>query len=111
MAILIQPLAKTTTRPNCNYAEGLISTDTYGDYDCFVSPSNGQMLIAGKRDITSVEDWKTYLASNPLEVVYELAEPQTIQLTPQQIRLLDGANNLSCNTGELNIEYFGKGVN
>lgn len=111
MAIYIQPSAKVTTRPICNYAEGLISTDTYGDYDCFVSPSNGLVLVAGKRDITSVDDWKTYLASNPLEVVYELAEPSTIQLTPQQIRLLESVNNLSCNTGELNIEYFGKGVN
>ena len=31
-----------------------------------------------------------------LEIVYELATPQTIQLTPQQIEALVGQNNLSC---------------
>jgi hypothetical protein len=40
------------------------------------------------------------------QVVYELAEPYTIQLTPQQIRLLKGTNHLSCNTGDLTIKYY-----
>ena len=40
------------------------------------------------------------------QVVYELATPYTIQLTPQQIRLLKGTNNISCNTGDLSIKYY-----
>ena len=40
------------------------------------------------------------------KLVYELAEPYTIQLTPQQIRLLKGTNHLSCNTGDLTIKYY-----
>jgi hypothetical protein len=40
------------------------------------------------------------------QVVYELATPYTIQLTPQQIRLLKGTNHLSCNTGDLSIKYY-----
>ena len=37
---------------------------------------------------------KTYLASNPMTVVYELAEPLTIQLTPQEVNSLAGDNTL-----------------
>jgi hypothetical protein len=38
--------------------------------------------------------------------VYELATPITYQLTPQQIKLLKGTNNISCNTGDLSIKYY-----
>jgi hypothetical protein len=41
-----------------------------------------------------------------VQLVYELATPYTIQLTPQQIRLLKGTNHLSCNTGDLSIKYY-----
>lgn len=68
----------------------------------------GQMIVADP-NIASVSDFVSAVSGQTL--VYELAEPQTIQLSPKQIRLLDGVNNLSCNTGELNIEYFEKGVN
>lgn len=68
----------------------------------------GQMIVADP-NIASVSDFVSAVSGQTL--VYELAEPQTIQLTPQQIRLLEGVNNLSCNAGELNIEYFKKGVN
>lgn len=43
------------------------------------------------QDLTA---WKTYLASNPLQVCYELATPITIQLPPNAISLLDGINNI-----------------
>ena len=49
-------------------------------------------------------DFKT--AMNGVQLVYELATPYTIQLTPQQIKLLKGTNNLSCNTGNLTIKYY-----
>lgn len=45
--------------------------------------------------ITSVENWKIYIANNPIQVCYELSTPQTIQLTPQQVQLLKGINNIS----------------
>jgi hypothetical protein len=45
-------------------------------------------------------------AMNGVQLVYELATPYTIQLTQQQIRLLKGTNNISCNTGDLSIKYY-----
>ena len=42
------------------------------------------------------------------QLVYELATPQTIQLTPQEIKLLLSNNTLSANSGDIRLEYFGK---
>ena len=53
---------------------------------------------------TDATAFKTAVTGQTL--VYELAEPYTIQLTPQQVRLLKGTNNLSCNTGDLSIKYY-----
>ena len=44
-----------------------------------------------------------------LQVKYELATPITYQLTPTQIKSLLGNNNAWCNTGDVTLEYFGKG--
>lgn len=44
--------------------------------------------------IGSAAAFKEWLASNPTQVVYELATPQTYALTPQQITALTGENNI-----------------
>ena len=56
---------------------------------------------------------KSYLAeqyanNTPLTVVYELATPQTIQLTPQQVELLLGENNI-WSDGEMTLTYLADG--
>ena len=53
---------------------------------------------------TDVTAFKTAVTGQTL--VYELAEPYTIQLTPEHIRLFKGTNNISCNTGDLTIKYY-----
>ena len=58
---------------------------------------------------SSESDFKTWLASNNLQVVYELATPLTISLTPTQVRSLLGNNYLSCNSGELDVLYIKEG--
>ena len=62
-------------------------------------------------DYTNAEDidtWKTARANNQL--CYKLATPIEVQLTPKQIYLLQNDNILSANSGEIAIQYFGKGV-
>ena len=39
------------------------------------------------------------------EVVYELATPITIQLTPTQVNSLLGVNNIWADTGDVDVEY------
>lgn len=57
--------------------------------------------------MTSLADYNTYLANNPLTVVYELATPTEITLTPKQIEAIVGINNVfhDCN-GEIEVKYL-----
>lgn len=67
----------------------------------------GHLLVGIPKSITTVAEWQAYLAQNPLQLCYELATPQTIQLTPQEVALLKGTNNLWCDSGEIQVTYKG----
>ena len=56
--------------------------------------------------IESITDMRAYLAENPLEVVYPLATPTTITLTPTQIDSLLGSNNVWADSGDVTVEYI-----
>jgi len=67
--------------------------------------------VSNNRDVrikdSSYSDTTTLkTALDGVKVVYKLATPYTIQLTPQQLRMLKGTNNISCNTGDLSIKYY-----
>ena len=61
-------------------------------------------------DSTDLANFKTFLASNPLQIVYELATPQTIQLTATEVALLYAYNVLWADTGDLALTYDASGV-
>lgn len=54
-------------------------------------------------DESTVEAFKTAVSGYLL--VYELATPQTVQLTPQEVNSLLGQNNISADTGDVDIVY------
>lgn len=54
---------------------------------------------------TSVEDIKTWLASNPLTVVYPIATPTTVQLTPTEVKTLLGSNSVWADSGDISVGY------
>jgi hypothetical protein len=59
--------------------------------------------------VTDVTDFKAAMASATL--VYELATPTTIQLTPTAVKSLLGSNNVWADTGDItDAEYFSKEV-
>ena len=64
-------------------------------------PKSLRYVFAGITDTLTLEEFKTWLSSNPLQVVYLLATPITYQLTPQEIRTLLGANNVWADTGDI----------
>ena len=53
----------------------------------------------------TLTDFTTFLTNNTVQLVYKLATPLTYQLTPQQINLLKGTNNVWCNTGDVEAVY------
>lgn len=54
--------------------------------------------------ISSVSDWKAWLSTNNVNIVCEIT-PQTVQLTPQEVNSLLGQNNISADTGDIDIVY------
>ena len=68
---------------------------------------NKRLYIRLGADITTVADANAYLASNNLQIKYELATPTTLTTQPTPIKSLNGINNLSVDCGEiLEGEYF-----
>ena len=52
---------------------------------------------------SNVADFKT--AMNGVQLVYELATPTEIQLTPTQVKTLLGNNNIFADSGSVEVEY------
>ena len=74
-----------------------------------------RILFGANSNITTVELANQWLATQytngtPWQIVYPLATPITIQLTPTQIKSLLGNNNAWCSTGDVDIQYFAKEV-
>lgn len=62
-------------------------------YACLPSTYNTEELIRG------------WFSSNLTQVVYKLATPITIDLTPQQMTTLLGTNNIWADTGDTEVTY------
>ena len=52
------------------------------------------MIYDADRATLTVDGWKAWLSEHPVQIVYKLATPTTIQLTPQEIKQLQGMNTL-----------------
>lgn len=75
---------------------------------------DGQYLAAGygiSNKFATTADWKAWLSEQhtsgtPVQVVYPVAEPYTIQLTPHQLNLLKGHNSLWGSCGSTHLTYI-----
>lgn len=54
----------------------------------------------------TVTAWKEWLSTNPLQLVYELAVPFTVQLTPAQLHAIKGQNNIFADCGDVAVKYW-----
>lgn len=65
----------------------------------FAFYSSTKLLMCMHTEYTSAADFTTAVTGQDL--VYELAEPFAVDVTPEQIALLTGDNNIWCDTGEI----------
>lgn len=79
---------------------GVVGNSAAGGYDKTISTyaSLPNVRIVDK-DFSSKDEYLAFFAAQsaagtPVQIAYELAEPEIIQLTPQQIAALDGTNTL-----------------
>ena len=94
-------------------AEIKLATNNIG-FNVVNSPSYNMDMMVARPDLTlfpDVASWKAYLAEQyaagtPVAIAYKVAEPYTIQLTPQQLSTLKGTNNVWSNTGDTDLTYI-----
>ena len=82
-------------------AQGFANQSSDGDF----ASSNGNVQIFARYDsATTVQAFVTAVTGQT--IVYPLANPTTIQLTPHQIRGLYGSNTIFADTGNVALEYW-----
>lgn len=79
-------------------------------YNPISGNDNGAFSLGGERVIVidhRFSDAASFSAEvNGVKLVYELATPIEVDLTPQTIKTLLGVNNIWANTGETEVEYI-----
>lgn len=73
------------------------------EYSFYVNDTYIYMTIL---DCSTEEEALAWLIDNSVVFCGMLAEPYTIQLTPQQLTLLKGTNNVWSSTGQTDLEYI-----
>ena len=68
-------------------------------------PTNGNIYFNMPSSATTIELVKQWFTDNPTQFCYELANPQTIQLTPQEVRTLLAVNNVWSDSGSVEVTY------
>ena len=58
-------------------------------------------IIVHNSNVGSLANFKASLTNNPLQVVYDLNDPQTYQLDPVQVACLLGQNNVWADCGSI----------
>ena len=76
--------------------------------NCIVFGANNQTLyavISSSLAGTTKDEFNAYLAENPLTVVYPLATPRIIHITPRQMATLKGENMIRSDAGQTEATY------
>lgn len=105
--------ADENTQKCSHYVYGVVVSwnDIQNKFRIYTPEGGSYTRLAIRPDITkysTIDLWKAYLteqynAGIPVQVVYELAEPQTIQLTAQEIKAIKGINTLYTNADNLQV--------
>ena len=97
--------ASSVTNPAvvCNMAKDNGQVSALGNCYCI---SNGVTVVAVlEQSYTTKTLLDAYLAENPLQLVFDLANPITVQLTPHEVTALLGDNNIWADSGDSEVTY------
>lgn len=84
------------------YAEKYVGVAELNDGEMTTQAGAGEVYVKDTRYTTATE-FKSAVSGQQL--VYELATPQTYQLTPQQVNTLVGTNNVWSEQGNIELSY------
>lgn len=104
----------------CSNPAGMLPASGWGDndkpacshyvYQPTGTMADGSFKVSDKIYIhdarfETAADFAAWISAESISFVYPLAEPYTIQLTPQQMETLKGENNIWSNAGETEVTY------
>lgn len=85
------------------YATGSANNTSNSSYNGYIGVSTTRTLYARNENYTDATAFTSAVSGQT--VVYPLDTPQTVQLTPQEVNSLLGQNNISADTGDVDIVY------
>lgn len=103
VALLCNALTPESLESRSTTGEIIVSYTTGSNNAAF------QMFPGTDANITDISDWKAYLASNPLIVVYRLKRSTTEQLEPREIKAYKGDTTIKEDApvaNDFNVEYL-----
>ena len=91
-----------TASPTGNYIKAYVDTNI---------AANARFTFASSDNVTNAATANAYFKTkydngNPVAFIYPLANPETYNLTVEQIKTLDGENNVWSNCGNVFVEYY-----
>lgn len=96
-------MQKPDTTQSISNSATITDASTVGLGHFRIGNSNLIINVGTFADATTL---KAYLANNNFEMLYPLATPITVQLTPTQIEQLLGANNVFADTGDVEVKFY-----
>jgi hypothetical protein len=87
------------------YLKGLLRSETWGNFDNWISVNADCRITTGIRSITILNDWLTYLSNNPLKVVYPLETPTEEYITITGGDITDIGTAVVEADGTLTVKY------
>lgn len=71
--------------------------------------STNNTIFIKHMEFDNVADFKNWLSNNNVTIYYQVAEPETIQLDPINIKMYEGTNNIELDTNletNMSIDYY-----
>lgn len=99
--------AKRSTPFMCSHAQTAMNLSDYVYGTCYC---DGSLNFRIMNENSTMQDWLDYIVAQrtngtPINICYELEEPQTYFLTRQEIALLEGQNNVWSDSGDVRVVY------
>lgn len=103
------PSIKKATNKNGTFIGNVLAPVNIGvnshDFGTFYISNSWLVINDNNSHFNSLEDFKSWLESEDVYIVYEVADPTEISLTPQPISTLAGENNVWSNGDSVEITY------
>jgi len=87
------------------FAEETTGLSSIGVWQTFYA-SNGNLFFRADSTITSVDDWKAWLADNPVQVVYPLEQSVSYAAPTVVVPALGGISNVWCDAGDVTVDGY-----